>query len=247
MKQFIVILILTASASSLYAQLRNQPSSLFFKSEQTMREQAVRGSQGGNNEASDDYSMINGMPRVNAGTVSWTIVEETEVKGISVHDLITITIREKSTHGSQADNKSSKDDSLSFALTNWLHLTGGELKPATMNSGPLTVDSSYSKTLDGKSEISREDYMTAEIQAEVVDVYPNGNVLLEANHFIRTDDETTTITLTGMCRSNDINSSNVIMSDRIANLKIDKQHSGIARDYTKRGWLSGIIDFISPF
>ena len=212
-----------------------------------MRDQAIRGSQASGGESTDDYSQVNGMPRVSAGSVSWTIVEETEVKGINVHDLVTINIREKSTHGSQADSKSSKDASLSMALTDWLSLSGGELRPATQNSGDLKIGSNYSRDLDGKSEISREDYLTAEIQAEVVDVYPNGNVLLEASHFIRTDDETTMITLTGICRSNDISAANVVLSDRIANLKINKEHSGIARDYTNRGWLTGIIDFINPF
>lgn len=230
-----------------YGQIQGQSSSLFSKSEQTYRDQAIRGSQIGDTSEMYDNSMINGSPRVNASSVSWTIVEKTEVKGVNVHDLVTITIREKSTHGTQADSKSSKDAGINMTLSDWLSLSGGDLKPATMSSGDLKIGASYSRDLDGKSEITREDYLTAQIQAEVVDVYPNGNVMLEATHYIRTDDETTTITLTGICRSNDISASNIIVSDRIANLKINKQHSGIARDYTNRGWLTAVVDFINPF
>ncbi|MBN2064146.1 MAG: flagellar basal body L-ring protein FlgH [Sedimentisphaerales bacterium] len=224
-----------------------QESSLFLRSEQVKRDHAVRGSKVNDGQLSDDDSMINGKPRVDAGQVSWTIVEKTEVKGVKVHDLVTILVREKSSHGTESENKSDKDQSVNMVLSDWLSLSNGDLRPATQRSGDPRIGANMSRTFDGQSEITREDYLTAEIQAEVVDVYPNGNLVLEANHYIKTDEETTTITLTGMCRSNDISTQNTILSSKIANLKIDKQHSGMARDYTKRGWLVKLLGAINPF
>lgn len=222
-------------------------SSLFLKSEQSKRDHAQRGSKLVDGETSDDETTIDGRPRVEAGAVSWTIVEEKEVKGVRVHDLVTIIIREKSSSGTESDNKSEKEASLNMVLSDWLSLSKGDLRPAVQRTGNPKVGLGMSRDFDGESEISREDYMTAEIQAEVVDVYPNGNVVLEANHFVKTDEETTTITLTGVCRSNDISIDNSIMSNKIANLKLNKQHTGMASDYTKRGWLVKLVDFINPF
>ena len=238
---FLILAAILLVDSTLLAQ-----SSLFIKSEEQMREQALRGGAGAEEESTDS-SNINGVPKVQASKVSWTMIEEKKVKGVRVHDLVTIMIREKSSHGSDSETKANKKAGLSMALTDWIKLTGGDLAPAPQVSGDPKIGSNFARNLDGKAEVTREDYVTAEIQAEVVDVYPNGNVFLEASHFIRTDDETTMITLTGLCRSNDITAGNTIMSTRIANLKIDKQHNGIAKDYNNRGWLSKFVDFISPF
>ena len=220
-------------------------SSLFVKSEEQMREQALRGGQG--DEESAESGLINGVPRVLASRVSWTMIEEKKVKGIRVHDLVTILVREKSSHGSDSETQAEKKTDLSMVLSDWVKLTGGNLSPARQLNGDPKIGASFSRGIDGETEISREDYVTAEIQAEVVDVYPNGNVMLEASHYIRTDDETTMITLTGICRSNDVSASNSIMSNKIAKLKIDKQHTGIAKDYSDRGFLVKLVDFINPF
>ncbi len=220
-------------------------SSLFIKSEEQMREQALRGGQG--DEENADSGMVNGVPKVLASQVSWTMIEEKKVKGVRMHDLVTILVREKSSHGSDSETKADKKTGLNMVLSDWIKLTGGDLAPATQRRGDPKIGANFSRELDGETQIAREDYVTAEIQAEVVDVYPNGNVMLEASHFIRTDDETTTITLTGVCRSNDISESNSITSSKIAKLKIDKQHTGIAKDYTDQGFLTKFIDFINPF
>ena len=221
-------------------------SSLFVKSEQQMREQALRGGQG-DDEDSAESGMVNGVPKVLASQVSWTMIEEKKVKGVRMHDLVTILIREKSSHGSDSETKADKQAGLNMVLSDWLKLSGGSIRPAPQSSGDPKIGATFARNLDGKAEVTREDYVTAEIQAEVVDVYPNGNVMLEASHYIRTDEETTEITLTGVCRSNDISASNTITSNRIANLKIDKQSTGIAKSYSERGWLTKLVDFINPF
>jgi len=178
---------------------------------------------------------------------SWFAVEEPSPKDFRVHDLITIIVNEVSKHTTKEDTKADRDYGLDTTISDWIRLTGGNLRPDKQLHGDPKIGVSMKKEFEGKSDIKREDTLIARIQAEVIDIKPNGNLLLEATHRVITNDETTIITLTGTCRSKDIGVDNTIISSQIAKLEISKQSSGIARDANKRGLLSGLWDWIALF
>jgi flagellar L-ring protein precursor FlgH len=71
--------------------------------------------------------------------------------------------------------------------------------------------------------------------------------MLEATKKVSIDEETTTIVLSGICRSKDVGIDNSVLSSQVSDLDIRKYHKGIARDATKRGLLSGLVDWLSIF
>lgn len=178
---------------------------------------------------------------------SWIAVDKPSPKDIRVHDLVSIIVHETSKHTSKEDVKSEREYSIEAALQDWLSLSGYDLKPAKQPDGDPKLGFNFAREFEGKGDVKRQDTLTARIQAEVIDVLPNGNLRLEATHSIVTNEEETHITLTGICRSKDVGIDNKVLSDNLAQLEIRKMHKGIARDANKRGLLSGLIDMLAIF
>ena len=178
--------------------------------------------------------------------VSWTTVEEPKPRDFQVHDLITVIVNEVSKHSTKADSKTEREYELDLKLEDWISLSGGNLRPDQQSQGNPKIKFSGNRDFEGKGNIKREDTLTARIQAEIIDVLPNGNLVLEASHSVVTDGETTTIKMTGTCRSKDVGIGNSIMSSQCSHFKIWKKHTGMARDNVKRGWLAAFLDLINP-
>ena len=85
------------------------------------------------------------------------------------------------------------------------------------------------------------------IQARVIDVKPNGNLVLEARKRITVDEEDQIATLSGVCRSKDVTAQNSVLSTQVADLEISVSHTGAARDASRRGWAMRLFDLLRPF
>lgn len=227
-------------------------NSVFSRAQQKYRSQSLRGngsnssvvSAGNGSNEPVRVRMNNG---ISARKASWIAVHKPRPKDVGLHDLVTIVVHEVSKHSTKADTKAEREYTLDAALKDFIRLNGGNLRPDRQSRGDPKISLSFAKEFEGKGNVKREDMLTARIQAEVIDVMPNGNLLLEAMHTVVTDEEKTTITLTGICRGKDVGIDNTILSSQLARLDLQKHHQGMARDATKRGMLSGLLDFLSPF
>jgi flagellar L-ring protein FlgH len=81
------------------------------------------------------------------------------------------------------------------------------------------LDINFRKEFSGDGDYRRRDDLSSRITAEVVEVLPNGNVVLEARTHIKIDDEESLMKLTGVCRPEDVTSANTILSNQIHNLR----------------------------
>jgi len=61
------------------------------------------------------------------------------------------------------------------------------------------------------------------------------------------DDEISNITLTGVCRKEDVTADNTILSTQIANKNLVVTNKGALRSASTRGWIPKLIDLIKPF
>ena len=77
--------------------------------------------------------------------------------------------------------------------------------------------------------------MTFRIAAAVVDIRPNGNLVIEARREIRNNEEVWMQSLTGVVRRQSIGPDRTVRSDEVAELRIDKRERGFVNDsYTPR-------------
>jgi flagellar L-ring protein precursor FlgH len=102
-------------------------------------------------------------------------------------------------------------------------------------------------TYKGAGSTSRQENLNASISAKVVNVLPNGNLLIEGRRNIKVNNEDQEIILTGTVRPRDIGPNNVVSSINVADARISYSGRGIISDRQSPGWLMNIIDKLWPF
>ncbi|MBI3097652.1 MAG: flagellar basal body L-ring protein FlgH [Planctomycetes bacterium] len=177
------------------------------------------------------------------------------------HDLVTLVVDEKSLASASADTRSDRRTRLEIALAKWIRFTrkkGGETGDLTGQLDDFGLETALGEDspeidLDarvrGESPAStkRESQFRLNVQAEVVDILPNGNLVIEARKHRTVNEETETITLCGIIRPGDVDATNSIRSDRVADLDVKLIGDGAVGDKQKRGLLSRLLDWLWPF
>jgi len=179
--------------------------------------------------------------------VSYYAVAAPRPKTAKKHDIITIVIDEQSTFSSNGTTDLKKTSDLDAQLNSFVQLgTGMKLTGITPTVAP-EVKGSTARDSHGEAVVDRTDQFTGRISAVVLDVKPNGNLVLQATKSIKTDDEQQEFILVGTCRVEDVTAANTVLSTQLADLSLTKNHSGAVRDTTKRGLLPRLLDFVNPF
>jgi len=164
------------------------------------------------------------------------------------NDLITIIVRQQKDYQAKGKLDSKKEWDLTGKLTDWFRFyPNHHLGQDTLSNGEPGFAFQYENELKSRTKNNRSDRFTTRIQARVVDVKPNGNLVLEARSSEQHDEEEWTITLTGVCRSEDVTADNSILSTQVAELTIVETNHGAVRDGTRRGWIPKILDWLRPF
>ncbi|MBW8749590.1 MAG: flagellar basal body L-ring protein FlgH, partial [Acidobacteria bacterium] len=69
---------------------------------------------------------------------------------------------------------------------------------------------------------------------QVVEVLPNGMLVIEAARQVEFSQQTQTIVLRGLVRPEDISQQNQVLSTAISSLELQVRGKGIVTDYTRR-------------
>jgi flagellar L-ring protein precursor FlgH len=80
-----------------------------------------------------------------------------------------------------------------------------------------------------------------------MDIGANGVMRVQATRMSKAGEEDTSMILTGFVRPEDLSSSNSISSSRVAQLSILQKGKGTISENQKKGWLTKLYEFLSPF
>jgi flagellar L-ring protein precursor FlgH len=89
--------------------------------------------------------------------------------------------------------------------------------------------------------------LNASLSARVVQVMPNGDLVIEGRKEVTINREHQILTVRGTVRQYDISSSDTVLSTSIANMEINYDGKGIVSDANKPALLSRIFKYILPF
>ena len=174
-------------------------------------------------------------------------------KAKAVNDLVTIRIEENTSASNKAETGTSHDSATDNKITNLfgipLSLNLGNafgVGMAGVNLTP-TIAGQGSNKFAGSGSTTREGSLVATITARVVDVLPNGNLVIESRKDIKINREKEVLVLRGIIRPDDIASDNTISSAYIANAEMFYAGDGAISDKQRQPWLVRVMDWIWPF
>ena len=190
--------------------------------------------------------VVPGGPGMRTRDLSWIYIDAVEPREVRLHDIVTITVDEKSEVIMNSKFNRQKNARLKAELKEFLRIGNeGNLEKAAL-SGPK-IDTQLQGNLNSTGQVTDSEGIKYRIAATVADVLPNGIVRLEARKVIQTQDDVSEYTLTGELRAIDIGPDNMASSENIANLRIEKRQRGKVYDSVKRNWGYRLYDLIFPF
>ena len=170
-----------------------------------------------------------------------------DIKARNVGDILTITVSEEATGSKAATTQTDRSKTLNGEFSFGGATVGSSGKtvipPATLEpySGSLGMG------FTGNGSTSRTDSISAYMTATVVDVLPNGYLVIRGSRWTKVNNDMQQIVLEGVVRPTDITRNNTVLSQNIAEAKIFLIGKGPVQKHQKPGWLVQILDFVSPF
>jgi flagellar L-ring protein precursor FlgH len=152
----------------------------------------------------------------------------TDAKAVRLHDVVMIVVTESLAATTDGQVKNSRASSASSAIASLF----GKLKAANALQNLLGMTASSGLSAQGQSTSNSS--LTTTFGAEVVDVLPNGMLVVQATRQLTFSQQTQLIKLRGLVRPEDVSAQNQVQSTAMTDLELEVTGKGIVNDSTYR-------------
>jgi flagellar L-ring protein precursor FlgH len=109
------------------------------------------------------------------------------------------------------------------------------------------VDLSSSMSNRGQGSVSRNEEIELQVAAVIVQVLPNGNLVIQGRQEVRVNFEVRELIIAGIVRPEDITPTNSIPHEQIAELRVAYGGRGQISDVQQPRYGSQVLDILLPF
>ncbi|MDH5189956.1 MAG: flagellar basal body L-ring protein FlgH [Gammaproteobacteria bacterium] len=170
-----------------------------------------------------------------------------------VGDIITIILTEQTDASKSATTSLEKDTNNTITNPTILGST-----PSFNVPGVLPLESNRNNNLgtslgsahdfEGEGKSAQSNSLTGNISVTVVEVLPNGNLVIRGEKIISLNQGDEYVRVAGIVRAQDVTSKNTVLSTQIADAHISYGGNGMVADSNKLGWLARFfVSAIMPF
>ncbi|MEW5981046.1 MAG: flagellar basal body L-ring protein FlgH [Acidobacteriota bacterium] len=178
---------------------------------------------------------------VDEPAIGWMADLTRDTRARRVNDLVTIRVVESIVALGSADTALDKTSNGSAAVPSLFglqHKLPSWIDPASL------VNLGSNTNFKGGGATSRSSELSAVVTARVVEVLPNGDLVLEGAREIDINGDRQVVVLTGVVRPADVMPDNSVFSTRVGQFRIRYFGQGLIKDNLKPGWLIRILNKI---
>lgn len=154
-----------------------------------------------------------------------------------VGDILTVELNERTQSSKSADASIDKNTGINIGVP----LVGA------LNTSELAMDLNSRTRFDGESAASQQNFLRGSITVRVTDVLPNGALAIRGEKWIKLNQGDEYIRLQGLVRPEDIDVTNRISSQRIADARISYSGKGEMARASHAGWFTRLFNLLNPF
>ena len=157
-----------------------------------------------------------------------------------VGDIITINITEKTAASKISQNKAERTHTVDTSLPSIVGL------PFKTFQG-MGVEANNSNKFDGKGQNTSTNDFTSTLAVTVIEVLPNGNLLVSGEKQIGLKEGEEFIRFSGIVNPNTISGANTVSSTQVADARIEYKANGFIDSAQVMGWLGRFFLSFLPF
>lgn len=183
----------------------------------------------------------------NSSFIYQTLPPEAMSRPLERESIITVLVDYRSVMQSEGTGESRRTGSYAAALTDWIKFDGKDIRSAPQAGGDPTISGTLNSQLRAESEVEQRESLTFPIAARVVDIQPNGNLVIEGRSEIHLNEEVWMTYISGIVPRQMIGPDWVVRDTAVADKRIYKYEKGAVRDGYSRGWLAQWYGKYKPF
>jgi flagellar L-ring protein precursor FlgH len=151
-----------------------------------------------------------------------------DAKAVRLHDVVSIVVTESLAASTDGQVKNSRASNANSGLTGLI----GSLKAGNALQNLIGMTAASGLTAQGQSTTNSS--LATTFGAEVVDVLPNGMLVVQATRQLTFSQQTQLIRLRGLVRPEDVSAQNEVQSTAMTDLELEVTGKGIVNDSTYR-------------
>lgn len=160
-----------------------------------------------------------------------------DLRAARIGDILTVTIQEAHSVKNEEKTERSNDTSLAARLEAYT------LSDKTFQSSGLPkIDIRKEQEFTGESKQNQGSVVKARIAVIVVDVQPNGNLVIAGSRSVTVNDEAKTLKISGIVRPLDVSQENTVGSSQVADARIAITGEGAGTRTVTRGPIGTLFD-----
>lgn len=157
-----------------------------------------------------------------------------------VGDTMIINIQEKVQASKKSENKTTRSQKVDVTVPT---IVGLPFKGAQ----GTTLAASDTNNFNGKGENTSSNDFTGALAVTVIEVYPNGNLLVSGEKQIGLKEGEEFIRFSGVVNPNTITAANTVVSTQVADARIEYKANGFLDSAQVMGWLGKFFLSFMPF
>jgi flagellar L-ring protein precursor FlgH len=157
-----------------------------------------------------------------------------------VGDTITVKITESTTASTKSNNKLDRSNTSTASISGLTKLPGKGLVGLDLNAESANAFS-------GKGEAANNNIFNGNMTVTVIDVMPNGNLLVSGEKQVSIGSEQEFVRISGVVNPSFVDAFNTVDSSKIADASIEYKSSGQLAEGNLMPWLARFFLNVMPF